>query len=203
MILFLDGTGLENYEKAMNALNIEYTKDLARIDECDGLLIPGGYDVDPALYHEEDQGSYGYDIEKDRIVINAIDHFVKNRKKIFGICRGHQLLNIYFGGTLYQDIKTVKRHNMPDYSEAVHEIDNSDFLEKIYGPKMMVNSTHHQAVKDLGKGLIIVAKDDEGIVEGMRHETLPIISVQFHPERMVNRTDTDMGYKLFEYFMTL
>lgn len=200
MIYLLDGYQIEKYEKALNDLKISYTRNEEEISLCDGLLVPGGYDVTPALYHEEANGARDFDISRDEKALKVIDHFAKNKKKILGICRGHQLLNVYFNGSLIQDLNTSIRHNKEDHSEAFHETINDGYLRELYGERMMVNSTHHQAIKDVGEGLIVVSRSPDGIIEAMVHESLPIITVQFHPEMMKVEKGVADGYKLLNYF---
>lgn len=200
MIYLLEGYEIEKYESALATLSIAYTKDEDRIKTCDGLLVPGGHDVTPALYHEEENGARNYDLKRDEKALRVIDYFVRNQKKIMGICRGHQLLNVYFGGTLIQDLSTSIRHRREDHTEAFHEVCNEGYLKDLYGERMMVNSTHHQAVKDLGTGFEVIARSIDGVVEAMVHKSLPIITTQFHPEMMKTAKGVADGDKILRYF---
>lgn len=197
----------KNYEEVLNNLNIDYELSL----ECDyknydGLIVPGGIDVDPALYNQEkDETVKLFDRHFDDIQIKAIKYFVDNKKPILGICRGCQLLNVVFGGTLIQDIKTDIIHSLPEHQDAFHEINNNkgSYMYELYGQRCKINSLHHQAIDILGDGIEVVSKADDGIIEACRHKNLPIIMVQFHPERLALGVGEDAadGYKLFKYFI--
>ena len=158
------------------------------IENYEGLLIPGGWDVNPARYGQENQGSMEIRDDLDILQLAILDQFVKKKKPVFGICRGHQLINVYFGGTLIQHLPTSFRHfraaNSPD---KVHEekADPSSWIGRIYGEHFLHNSSHHQAVDRPGQGLVIdgLCPADQ-VVEAMHHENLPVFSVQWHPERM-------------------
>ena len=147
------GSPLTNYINALDNLNAEYeiTDKLIPIEEYDGLLIPGGFDVSPELYHQEMNGSYaeGMDIKLDELQLSFIDQFVKAHKPILGICRGHQIINVYFGGSLIQHLPNYEKHSSPDFNgDKVHEVyvTEDNLFSKLYGERFFVNSSHHQAV---------------------------------------------------------
>lgn len=125
-----------------------------------------------------------------------------------GVCRGCQLLNIYFGGTLIQDLPNATDHCTTEIKRSVHNViaKNGSFTEKLYGSKFSVNSYHHQAVKRLGNGLEVVLTCEDGVIEGFCHKELPVIAVQFHHEKQrpdVLPDDVVDGIKIFEYFVKL
>lgn len=155
--------------------------------DFDALLLPGGGDIDPSFYGEDMNGSRNPDRALDEAQWTMLDVFVKKGKPIFGICRGHQLINVYFGGTLIQHLENAEEHQSADgdvYHRSV--VCPKSFLSEIYGEgELEVNSSHHQAVKVLGKGLHPVQYCGD-VIEAMEHEVLPIRSVQWHPERMEN-----------------
>lgn len=152
------------------------TKEIDRIvKECDGLCVPGGVDINPKLYNEENNGSETFYDFIDELDYAYIDAFHKANKPILGICRGHQIINVFFGGTLYQDIK--------DHRNCWHEVDveQDGYINKIYNcEKLKVNSWHHQAVKDVAANFKVVARSLDGYVEAMQYEN--IYTVQWHPE---------------------
>ena len=153
-----------------NTIDMDYV-----VETCDGLFVPGGADIDPSFYHEEMNGSKDVIRELDEIDFAYIDAFHKAGKPILGICRGHQVINVFFGGTLYQDIK--------DHSDGWHNVnvDKDGFVYDIYKSETLnVNTWHHQAVKDVAPGFKVIAKSDDGIVEAMQYEN--IYTVQWHPE---------------------
>lgn len=184
----------------------------ARIDpeEFDGLILPGGADINPARYGQANAGSQGVENELDALQFEALEAFVRAGKPVLGICRGHQLINVYFGGTLIQHLPQSPAHSKasvhdPDKAHLVTAEAGSLFAD-LYGERFPVNSAHHQGVDRLGEGLRITLRSDDGVVEGMEHETLPLFSVQWHPERMCfdhARPDTVDGSVVLARFLEL
>ncbi len=162
----------------------------------DGLLLCGGGDVNPVLYEQKNQGSYGISEERDNLDLACIHAFVLARKPILGICRGIQVLNVAFGGTLIQHLMVADNHIAPGY-DLTHEVKATDILQQIYGRSFTANSSHHQGVGRVGRGLTPVAFSNDGVVEGLVHDYLPILGVQFHPERM------EGGAPVFTHFLSL
>lgn len=152
------------------------TKEIDRIaKECDGLCVPGGVDINPKLYNEEVNGTETFYDFLDELDYAYIDAFYKANKPILGICRGHQIINVFFGGTLYQDINNHKNC----WHEVSVEADG--YINKIYNTSTLkVNSWHHQAVKDIAPGFKVVARSLDGYVEAMEYKN--IYTVQWHPE---------------------
>lgn len=177
----------------------------------DGLLLPGGADVDPVRYHRENTACGELDPELDELQFAVLDKFIRTGgKPVFGICRGHEVLNVYFGGTLIQDIPSATRHaRTPGIPEdKIHGADSIEgtFARELYGTSFRVNSSHHQAVDAFGDGLKPAMYSDDGVVEAMQHESLPVFSVQWHPERMCfahARTDTVDGSLVLRRFLSL
>jgi putative glutamine amidotransferase len=164
------------------------------VDLLDGLLLEGGSDVCPRSYGEEPRRpQWEGDEERDRYEIELIHAFHDAGKPVLGICRGIQILNVAFGGTLYQDIATqvpgsADHRNWDIYDANRHEIDitaGSRLADLYPGPgRVTVNSVHHQAVKDVADGFVVEAVSaTDGIVEAVR---LPderfVAGVQWHPE---------------------
>lgn len=204
------GNRIDNYINAYKSLGIDLNVIESRINpnDFDGLIIPGGVDVNPKYYNEEIDGSRNIDNELDEIQLKVIDDFVKANKPILGICRGIQILNVYFGGSLIQDLKQKEIHAGNDKDRKDHRIKvtGDNFLKEIYGKEFIVNSLHHQAIKKIADGFEVLAISDDGVIEAVKHKNLPIIAVQFHPERMcLNlRRDKEVdGIKILEYFLTL
>lgn len=154
------------------------------LELCSGLLLIGGVDVQPKYFgNEELHESCTIDPDRDELEFPLLDMFVKAKKPILAICRGMQVVHTYFGGTLYQDLPSQLGVN---HRGILHNIkcEKGSRLERLFGEEFEVNSFHHQAVKDMGEGMRATAFSDEGIVEAIEHESLPIWAVQFHPERM-------------------
>lgn len=178
-----------------------------RVEAYDGLLIPGGVDINPARYGQENHGSMMIMDALDELQFAMLDDFVKNGKPVLGICRGHQVINVYFGGTMIQHLPTAFRHshesNEPD---KVHRCiaEEGCWLQQLYGTEFPHNSSHHQAVNQPGQGLVIDGHClEDGTVEAMHHSELPIYSVQWHPERMClewESEDTVNGLAVIQFF---
>ncbi len=177
------------------------------VSELDELIIPGGLDIQPSYYHEENVACGELDPDLDRYEMKTVEEAVKRKIPILGICRGHQLLNVFFGGSLIQNIFCCEKHKRYENKDRVHccDVKKGCFLYEVYqSERICVNSAHHQAVKELGKGLIPVQYSQEGIIEAFYHESLPVYGVQWHPERMClanHRDDTEDGLLLFKYFI--
>ena len=178
-------------------------------DVYDGLLLTGGADIHPSRYGQTVNGSVAMDEARDEAEWKLIDAFLQAGKPVFGICRGCQVLNVYFGGSLHQDIETKARHRLdPKQPYLVHSVAvNDPVLEAQYGKVFVVNSCHHQAVDRLGQGLRITAVcPDDGVVEAFTHESLPVFAVQWHPEKLTGsylRPDAVDGSSIFDHFIGL
>lgn len=159
--------------------------------ELDALILQGGADVHPKLYGETPLPSpYEYDEARDLYEMALIEAFIKEGKPILGICRGFQLLNVYFKGTLHQDLEYngLPGHlNISENRNHEHKINLADggFLSEFYGEKNSgsVTSIHHQGIKLLGQNLNTEATSPDGLIEAFSHEGENyIVGVQWHPE---------------------
>lgn len=202
----------ENYYLAVEACGAEAVQpemygSVEIVKDMDGVIIPGGTDVDPVFYQEANTDSRDINDRLDRFQMDIIAEAVKHNKPILGICRGHQIINIFFGGTLIQNLDECDIHERQNDQDKVHmsRVEKDSFLDEIYhSDRISVNSAHHQAVKELGGGLKAVQFSDDGVIEAFCHTKLPIYCVQWHPERMClnnARTDTVDGLKVFAYFI--
>lgn len=209
--LLLSGkTKMDFYVDAAQRLGAEtYGGYLPDVDTSyDGLVLCGGGDVDPKYYKQPIDGSMDIDNARDEAEFALFKAYIDAGKPVFGICRGFQLINIYFGGSLYQDIPEANLHTRIKDVDSAHKVtaDEDSVVGKLYGKEFSVNSSHHQALKDLGKGLKATAYWQDKYVEAVEHTELPILGVQWHPERTcftMARKDTCDGSKLFEYFIGL
>lgn len=168
--------------------------------------------MDPARYHEAiEPECESPDVALDEWQMTVLDRFVKAQKPVMGICRGIQVLNVYFGGTLIQHVPSYMRHRrtpgIPEDKVHMNHAEKGSVLEMLYGMQdFATNSSHHQAVQECGKGLIAIQHSDDGLVEAVVHETLPVFGVQWHPERMAfahKREDTVDGSIVISYFLSL
>lgn len=149
---------------------------------CDGFLITGGDDINPSLYNQHNTNSLGISDRMDETDLKVIKYAVDNSKPLMGICRGLQVINVFFGGSLHQDI--------PGHKNTTHEIQVS---KTAYCKDTIttVNSYHHQIIDSLGKNLSVFAKHND-IIEGIYHKELPILAVQWHPEINKNNFETNL-----------
>jgi len=202
---------LQNYADAVNGSGgIADARYLPPIDvSYDGLILCGGSDFDPKYFGEEMDGSVDIDKARDETEFALLKAYVEAGKPILGICRGHQLINVFFGGSLYQDLKSAAEHTSYANHDMIHRVRavEGSIAHKLYGEEFTVNSSHHQGIKKLGDGLKATMYTVDGTVnEGIEHETLPILGVQWHPERMSfsnQRNDTVDGKPIFEYFVQM
>ena len=185
------------------------------LDGCSGLILPGGVpDVDPGRYGEPPAGSAGVDPALDRAHFGLLDRAVRRELPVLGICRGFQVLNVYFGGSLIQDLETAQVHRIHQDREVVHDTlcVPGTFAWELYGEHAPVNTKHHQAIRRLAPGLAVSQLWFDGclpprereealrraqagelaegthrcVIEGAFHRTKPILGVQWHPEMLVH-----------------
>lgn len=170
-----------------------------------GILIPGGGDIDPKHYKQINESCEGIDEETDHLDLTLIQASRTNKIEVFGICRGMQIINVAFGGDLIQDIPlhlgTMIDHNYSANHRSKKKghlitIRPHSRLSKLLPPEIEVNSYHHQGIKTLSKGLNISAESQDGIIEAIEGEKL--LAVQWHPERM---TEDPLFQSLFDDFV--
>ncbi|HAX72387.1 MAG TPA: gamma-glutamyl-gamma-aminobutyrate hydrolase [Firmicutes bacterium] len=180
-----------------------------QLDLIDGLLIPGGNDINPLLYHQVPKPLQGHSNETvDMVQIYLIQKALQRNIPILGICRGHQILNVAGGGTLHQDISyaiddPIQHKQTINLATPTHpvQITPNSILHSILGPTYTVNSAHHQCVKDLAPQFFATALSPDGIIEGIQMEGNSfVMGVQWHPEMMASR-DLLM-LQLFKQFIT-
>jgi putative glutamine amidotransferase len=180
------------------------------ISTSDALLISGGPDVNPSRYSYD---SMAYICEKpdnyrDSLEFQSIEYAFNNKLPILGICRGQQILNVYFGGTLITDIPSQHPSSINhriDNEKCYHSISiiPESFLYKIYKTDTIsVNSAHHQAVENLGKHLQVFAYSKDSIIESIGFEESIyqnfFLGVQFHPEYLIGK---EISYSIGESFI--
>lgn len=179
----------------------------AQLGLVDGLILSGGYDVNPLVFGEEPHRLLGTTLDdRDTFDTMLIKGALAAGKPILGICRGVQILNAVCGGTLYQDCSLAENSNVKHWqgNQPTHRthtiwIEKESVLHDIFGDKTIVNSFHHMALKDIAPGFKVTARAQDGIVEAFeKEEGSFVLGVQFHPEMMYR--DEDM-LKLFKIFI--
>ena len=186
------------------------------LQEMDGFVFQGGADVSPKSYNEEmiENGRWPGDHHRDLYELKIMDWAFKNKKPILAICRGFQLANVYFGGTLYQDLvlqtqTKIEHRNAEQYDKIFHEVEctQNSLLEKIYNKKSLtVNSVHHQGIQALGHKLVVDAIcPQDKIIEAFHYENMDdhfVLAVQWHPEFSHTIKDTVINPEpLLNYFL--
>lgn len=165
----------------------------AALDLCDGFLVTGGIDVHPRWFNEEMNGTGSTNEELDAIDKAVIDYAVKNKRPMMGICRGHQVINVFMGGNLIQDIG--QHHRNTRHKVYMNENELIKFPKEIE-----TNSYHHQVCKDLAPGLIELGKSYDNYNEAYISKEYPIIAAQWHPEKTL---DEEPSKIIFDYFKNL
>ena len=183
------------------------------VDAMDGLLMQGGADVSPTSYGQQPlRPEWSGDAIRDRYEIELLDGFLSRRKPVLGICRGLQLINVAFGGTLLQDIVTQQpnsRHHVDAdlYDQHHHDvlIEPGSRLATIYEgvARARVNSIHHQAIDTLGADIAVEARSaEDGIVEAIRVRGSTFVAgVQWHPEFHSHAESLLSGEPLMQAFL--
>lgn len=171
----------------------------------DGLVLPGGGDICPSFFNQPVIDTRKTDPDLDRAQFSLLYQFLHTHKPILGICKGMQLLNVFFGGDLNQHVESEHLHRW-NGSDQWHETsaEKHSLLHKLYGIGFSVNSAHHQSVDRTGQDLKVIQTSADGITEGLMHEFLPILGVQWHPERMClehKKYGTADGTAVFRWFL--
>ena len=187
---------LKNYEDALSLVGAQCVE---TPQDADLLLLPGGGDVHPRFYGQQINGSTDIDAARDRRELALVDEFLRAGKPVVGICRGLQLLNVYFGGTLHQHILGHAQVCGRDRLHVVHAAPG--LLRTLYGARFTVNSAHHQRIDRLGQHLKIIQRcPDDGCPEALEHDELPILGLQWHPERLPEQAGEPLLSLLSSYF---
>lgn len=200
-------TETNNYVKYVKSIGAEpvVTFSMGDVVHCGGLILPGGGDITPAFYGEKNHGSRNINTELDILQLQALDLCIRESIPVLGICKGLQIINVGFGGSLIQDLPTASIHRYEDGDKYHSTVTLEDsILRKLYGETPVVNSAHHQAIKELGTGLTAIQWcPEDHCIEAIVHSRLPILGVQWHPERMEEKRAKISGQKLLTYFASL
>lgn len=209
ILIYGDEEILVNYKNALVQCGAQpvFRNKLLSYPDCAGLLLPGGGDIHPALFGQPIGDSHQIDLPRDEAELALIRLFSVTNRPILGICKGLQILNVAFGGTLQQDIPTSSTHKWEENTgDKVHPVTASpgSFLAPLYGEHFSVNSAHHQGILSLGEGLCLSAAAEDGVVEAVECPEKKIWAVQWHPERMAfshARPDAVDGRILLDFFL--
>jgi putative glutamine amidotransferase len=194
----------ENYEKwfthdpSIEVIMLSWkNKNFEDLKRCDGVVLSGGEDVHPKFYHKPEYLSMldPKDIieARDEFELKVIDEAIKMKLPVLGICRGLQIANVYFKGTLIPDLPSIGKikHEKDEGYDQRHEVTvvpETILSQTVHALHGEVNSAHHQAADKIGEGLVVSARSSNGVVEGLERkypEEKPfLLLVQWHPERM-------------------
>jgi putative glutamine amidotransferase len=189
---------LDYFDARYCVLDYKDEEAFKKFNVCSGLILSGGVDIYPEIYNDwetaDDSGTFNP--ERDGFELNLLRIAVEKKVPVLGICRGCQLINVYFRGSLIYDIETIRNVNhrkISDKQQRLHEVtvlpDSllSDIV-KIHAGK--VTSSHHQAIDRPGEGLIVSAKAPDSIIEAIEYDdtskTHFLLGIQWHPERFEN-----------------
>jgi len=169
-------------------------------EDYDGILLGGGEDVDPALYEEEKKyENVKVNRKRDDFEFKLLDRARESQLPVFGICRGTQLINVKFGGTLYQDLEKdaevdIDHKQSGGRADATHTVtltEPESLLAESFHGHCSVNSFHHQAIRRVGRGLKVTAYSEDGLVEAVEAagDYSYLVAVQWHPEEMADQPE--------------
>jgi putative glutamine amidotransferase len=200
--------GLEHYAPyrravvAAGAVPVDLVPGTSSLPDLEGLLLPGGWDVDPSFYGERRGEKVGpTDPELDKTELELFRQARQLAIPILGICRGQQVINVAMGGSLIQhleehDARAIGRRHL---AHTIEVEPDSELALAAGEDRIPVNSLHHQAIKKLGLGLHQSARGEDGTVEGVESDDGLVVAVQCHPEELT--TDLAWARRLFERFV--
>lgn len=183
VLLWDDGLNYVNYINALRSVGLTPVVGREASADCCGLLLPGGGDIVNNVLPEAEW--------------RAIASFAAAEKPILGVCRGLQALNVFFGGTLYTYVPGHQGE-----VDIIHTTRAVGELAELVGTEPQVTSSHHQAIRRLGAGLSVRQWSPDGVIEGVCHSALPVLAVQWHPERQsfaLRRDDAADGAPVFHW----
>lgn len=196
-----------NYERFISSVGCTPVTTLNRnqLPSCDALLLPGGGDITPAFFGERNVGSHHIDTELDIMQLQALDYAIAQSMPVLGICKGMQIINVAFGGTLIQDLPNARIHQYQG-GDQYHttELRAGSCLAEELGNSAIVNSAHHQGIGKLGSALTAIQWcPTDNCVEAIVHESLSILGLQWHPERLEPEQTTLHGSLVWSSFLSL
>ncbi|EKU50455.1 gamma-glutamyl-gamma-aminobutyrate hydrolase family protein [Staphylococcus massiliensis] len=178
-----------------------------QVEMLDGLIITGGQDISPLIYGEDPMPLLGeVNPKRDQYDLKLLDLAIQREIPILGICRGMQIINVFFGGTMWQDISykdgvTYKHFQQGETTDLTHKVSiakDTKLYQLLQTETLMVNSFHHQTIHHLASPLKATATANGGIIEGFEHKDYDfLLGVQWHPE-MLHQTE-DVMNRLFDF----
>jgi putative glutamine amidotransferase len=201
---------LKSFSENVEVLNLHHTTNKTEdLLKCNSLLLPGGVDIHPQNYNQENVGLSKVTDEskvRDKFERELIDVALKNDLPILGICRGFQLVNVHLGGTLFQHIDNHR--NSGSDEDLIHKVkvaSNSELFRIVKSEEGIVNSSHHQAIDKIADDLIATAYSEDGIVEALewkdKTNKSPLLLVQWHPERMKDKNKNPFSKEILNWFI--
>ena len=193
------------YRRAVEAVGaepVDLPPGTTKLADLDGLLLPGGWDLDPALYGEEPDPKLGpVDRELDDTELRLFSIAHEKGLPVMGICRGQQVINVAMGGSLRQHLEghEVRQFGRDHLAHTIDVDPGSELGRAVGDQRISVNSLHHQAIDKLAPGLVQTATGDDGTVEAVETDDGLIVAVQCHPEELTG--DLPWARRLFERFV--
>lgn len=183
---------------------------ISLLQHVDGIVFPGGTDVNPVLFGEQPGQKLGpVDPEADEFLYDMMEESIRRKLPMLAVCKGMQLLNIALGGTLYQDLSdrkdlSISHLQFIDRSFPFHRVNlvKDSILYRIFQEDFIyTNSLHHQGIKNVAEGLKVTGTSCDGLIEALEGEKIPALGVQWHPEDMIMNPRNRKMNKLFQYFI--
>lgn len=164
-------------------------------DRCDAFLVTGGTDINPSCYNDINTGlSQGVDDRLDRLDQRVITYAKAHHKPLLGICRGHQSLNVFMGGSLIQDLNPV-------HVSSHHLVHTKTNRLLACEETISTNSFHHQGILKIAPDFDVIATHEDGTIEAIIHQKLPMLGVQWHPEASPESPISDLVFDAFEHMI--